>query len=42
MIVPRVAITTTADRASTLSEKVLAHRLEPVILPCIAFLSVLI
>lgn len=35
---PRVAITTTADRASTLSERALAHGLEPVILPCIEVL----
>ncbi len=34
-MVSRVAVTTTDDRASTIREMLITHRLEPVILPCI-------
>ncbi len=35
MIVSRVAVTTTPDRAPTVAKTLVAHHLEPVILPCI-------
>ncbi|MEE9298967.1 MAG: uroporphyrinogen-III synthase [Acidimicrobiia bacterium] len=39
MIVSRVAVTTTPDRASTIGETLVAHQLEPVILPCIEVIA---
>jgi len=37
---PRVAVTTAADRLSSLSETVRRHRMEPVALPCVEVVAV--
>ena len=39
MIVSRVAVTTTHDRASTIERTLLTHQLEPVVLPCIEVIA---